>query len=358
MRIDAANIADLSEIKPEEPPTHHEPKAAPVRQPQLPLQDPAILSLARPPASTVVGATELQSSPVVDAELEEGEVLGGLRGNHVVRGVNKPLTPIQDVAESLDRLQVGNGASKENIQPADTEEEKTYKRRRRRQNNRARQHQQQQNQQQQELQSDGASSTGGNVPSSGRGKGWRQTPMLQSTASFQPFNSLKRRGRGRKGGDGDNGWESADVTEEMGDFDFENNLLKFDKRTIFDQMRRDDEVDDASRLVAHNRRPKPGTNNGKNLHYSENVLEVPPTAIAKNADFWNSEADEGLRDAERLTGRESRAATSMRRTESKHDTSRRSQSRKASGQLIGGHPLSRVSSTVSALFLLRLRGVG
>lgn len=178
----------------------------------------------------------------------------------------------------------------------------------------------------------------------GRGKGWRQTPILQSTASFQPFNSLKRSNKGKKGL-ADNGWASEDVTEEMGDFDFENNLAKFDKRTIFDQMRKDDQIDDANRLVAHNRRPKPGTAGGKNFHYTENVLDVP--SIAKNADFWNSEADDGMNGAEGPTGRDVRSSQSNRRADSKSRAARRSQSRKASAVAApGGLPLSRVNSGV------------
>lgn len=175
--------------------------------------------------------------------------------------------------------------------------------------------------------------------------------MLQSTSSFQPFHSLKK-GRGRKGGD-ENGWESAEVTEEMGEFDFENNLAKFDKRTIFDQMRKDDQIDDSTRLVAHNRRPKPGTNGGKNLHYTENVLDLTPTLANKNADFWNSEADDGEKEAERVSAQEARTISVLRRAESKNGLSRRSQSRKASGATAGGQPLSRVNSSVSYTSSLR-----
>ena len=255
------------------------------------------------------------------------------------RPANKPLSPIKDVMGPLSALRIGNESQKEIETRMDTEEDKSQKKRRRRQNKRGKQ------QSQQHHDSDAASSPGGNVPSSGHGKGWRQTPMLQSTASFQPFNSLKRKGRGRKGVE-DKGWESAEVTEEMGDFDFENNLLKFDKQTIFDQMRKEDSVDEASRLVAHNRLPKPGTNSGKNLHYTENVLNVPPT-MARNANFWNSEADVGLHDEEGLSSRESRNATIMRRTDSKGGISRRSQSRKASGAMIGGQTPTRVNSAVS-----------
>lgn len=357
MKIDATNIADLSQIKPEIPSTYQapqtvEPAPAPVRLPQAPLNDPAILSLGRPPASAVPGATELHSEPMVEQVLAERDTSAVQRVIPGGRAANRPLSPIEDAVEPLNDLHIGEELQKENIKQMDKEDDKTHKKRRKRQNRRGKQNQQQQQaQSQQQHDTDLASSPDGNVPSSGRGKGWRQTPMLQSTASFQPFNSLKRKGRGRKGAE-DNGWESAEVTEEMGDFDFENNLLKFDKRTIFDQMRKEDSVDDATRLVAHNRLPKPGTNNGKNLHYTENVLNVTPTGT-KNADFWNSEADDGLHDAEVLSGREPRNATIMRRTDSKNGISKRSQSRKASGAMVGGQPPSRVNSAVSTPLRMR-----
>ncbi|EFX03011.1 yjef n-terminal domain containing protein [Grosmannia clavigera kw1407] len=195
----------------------------------------------------------------------------------------------------------------------------------------------------------------------GRGKGWRETPMLQDTASFQPFNALKKGGqRRRQQPSQENGWASEDVTDvqEMGDFDFEGGLAKFDKRTLFDQMRREDEVAVADRLVTHNRRPlpKPGTASGKNLHYSENVLDVPPTAAsltpksivrepqAVSHDFWNSEADDvgagkgASGGGGRSSGREFESRQSSRRDESKAPNMRRSQSRKASASTAGQGP--------------------
>lgn len=165
-------------------------------------------------------------------------------------------------------------------------------------------------------------------------KGWRQTPMLEDTSSFQPFNALKK-GRGRRANplQHENGWASEDVTDvqELGEFDFEGSLAKFDKHTLFDQMRKDDQVDDAHRLVSHNRqpRPKPGTSGGKNLHYSENVLETPAAGTSLKVelphDFWNSEAD-----TERPSARDQGSRQSSRRGESKMPATRRSRSRKAS----------------------------
>lgn len=193
----------------------------------------------------------------------------------------------------------------------------------------------------------------------GRGKGWRETPILQSTSSFQPFNSLKRKaGRGRTPANPENGWASEDVTDvqEAGDFDFESGIAKFDKRTLFDQLRKDDDVGDAERLVSHNRqpKPKPGTAGGKNLHYTENVLDLPSTSTQKGPkdspvlgqDYWNSEADDGLMNGgERVNARDMGSRQSSRRGDSKISTSRRSQSRKASATNLGPGP-TRVNSGV------------
>lgn len=198
--------------------------------------------------------------------------------------------------------------------------------------------------------------------------------MLQSTASFQPFNSLKKGGQRRQKSGQDNGWASEDVTDvqEMGDFDFEESLAKFDKRTLFDQMRKDDQIDEADRLVTHNRNPapKPGIAGGRNLHHTENVLDLdlPPTIIAPkiltkepqtvSQDFWNSEADDagagggvgggaggGTVGGDRLSGRELGLGSRQgsRRGESKVSATRRSQPRKASAGTVGQGP-SRVNS--------------
>lgn len=193
-----------------------------------------------------------------------------------------------------------------------------------------------------------------------QGAGWRQTPILSSNKSFQPFASLRKSQKGQKGlyaPNADNGWASEDVTDvqEAGDFDFEGSLAKFDKRTIFDEMRQQDQVDESERLVSHNRlpRPKPGTAGGKNLHYTENVLDLPsatPKLKETPDDFWKSEADDGTLNggAERLSGREGSGRNSRLRGESRLSTSRRSQSRKAStahGIAVVGGP-SRGNSNV------------
>ncbi|KAL6913063.1 hypothetical protein FSST1_010823 [Fusarium sambucinum] len=350
IQIPAANIADLSEIKDKAPaayaPASVEPIVTAPTLTQPPAQpafvDPAILSLGRPPAPATTSGSDTRAL----AQESERTELPGIPVNAAASTPGRP-TPDHDLSGSIKNLSIGetlvetgNGDLPEGHATRSAKKKNT--------NRRSRQTKRGKSQRGEE---DGLTAEGS--PASGRGKGWRQTPILQSTASFQPFQFLKKSAKGRKG-TLENGWASEDVTEEMGDFDFENNLAKFDKATIFDQMRREDQVDDASRLVAHNRKPKPGTAGGKNLHYTENVLDLPPTT-KKDAYSWNSEADDGLNGAERLSGRDVRSSQSNRRADSKSGPSRRSQSRKASAVATsGGLPLTRVNSGVRASHLSRL----
>lgn len=351
MTINANNIADLSEVQPERPPATYaappiEPVAAPVyTQPatQSPFVDPAILSLGRRPASSTTPTTPTTRNPPKKNDPFEPHIgQPGVLPAISAKGPPKIETPDQDIVNSTQRLTAQDSVHElDDGKPMESGGSQKQKKK-----TRTRQPRKSKGPLADEDLHPIDGSPGGQVQGS-HGKGWRQTPILQSTSSFQPFNSLKRNGKGGKG-TADNGWASEDVTEEMGDFDFENNLAKFDKRTIFDQMRKEDQVEDADRLVTHNRRVKPGTAGGKNLHYTENVLELPPNP-AQHADFWNSEADVGVNEAERLSGREMRSGQSMRRAESKPGVARRSQSRKASGitgPAIGGLPLSRVNSSV------------
>ncbi|KAI2470519.1 YjeF N-terminal domain-like protein [Annulohypoxylon bovei var. microspora] len=180
-----------------------------------------------------------------------------------------------------------------------------------------------------------------------RGPGWRETPILESTESFQPFKALKKSQKARIDALADNGWASEDVTDVQGagDFDFEGALAKFDKRKIFDEMKEQDKVDEAERLVSHNRlpRPKPGTAGGKNLHYTENVLDAPSTSLKPkeaSGDYWKSEADDEVRNGAEHSGS---GRNSRLRGESRVSINRRSQSRKAStAASVGGS--SRVNS--------------
>lgn len=349
LQVHAANIADLAEVKNDRPATYTPAPAESIAAPfisQPPPQpafvDPAILSLGRPPAALTPTGSD-SKVPLEDgrAELQVASM------SATVSTPGRP-TPDHDLTGSVSNLAINEAVQEmDNGQPIEGQAPRSAKKK----NNNNRRSRQSKQGKGQRAEDDGQAIEGS--PASGRGKGWRQTPILQSTSSFQPFHSLKKSSKGRKG-ILDNGWASEDVTEEMGEFDFENNLAKFDKRTIFDQMRKEDQIDDASRLVSHNRKPKPGTAGGKNLHYTENVLDLP-SSTKKDADFWNSEADDGLNEAERLSGRDVRSGQGNRRADSKSGPSRRSQSRKASAVAIsGGLPLSRVNSGVRAGHLSRL----
>ncbi|KAK2748134.1 enhancer of mRNA decapping [Myotisia sp. PD_48] len=136
-----------------------------------------------------------------------------------------------------------------------------------------------------------------------KGKGWRQTAFVEPvhtetvhTSKSQIRTSRKSRNTRQE----QSGWATEDATDiqEMGDFDFQSNLSKFDKRRVFDEIRNDDTTLPEHRLASFNRRARPGTNGGKNLHYTENVLDPPSHVSAR----WNSEAgetdDDGLVDGQ------------------------------------------------------------
>ncbi|KAL7948330.1 YjeF N-terminal domain-containing protein [Trichoderma barbatum] len=356
IRIDASNIADLEEIGCDGPgsklpgskpsaPTYtgqqspSKPLVQPLSHPAQPIAfvDPAILSLGRRPKSDALGKQTTVSEKGGD-ETDATAQPGVLYGIHVGRpsldsgdDENTIVASVKDL--KIDPVVIPKDVPSSKSRPVKEVSASAQQQ----QKKKARRHPKAHKEHLGEAQIA--------AQAQAHGKGWRQTPILQSTASFQPFTSLKRNGKGVKSLR-DNGWASEDVTEEMGDFDFENNLAKFDKHKIFDQMRKEDQVDDASRLVAHNRRPKPGTAGGKNLHYTENVLDLPLSTPTPNADYWNSEADVGANGSERLSGREPKNGSQTRRPDSKTG-GRRSQSRKASTAApVGGQPLSRVNSSL------------
>ncbi|KAK1599139.1 DFDF domain-containing protein [Colletotrichum navitas] len=384
--IDAANILELSEFKEEAAPnTFTAPGLSPVPAPVItqPAQpaftDPAILSMGNRPGSDMRSGSEKQTLPEVMPQTTAAETKdprpgqpGVLSAVHLMGGSRDDVVSLSETLQELDVEEhtptARQYAAESSGVPQDAHEvqgQPQKKKNRRREKQRAPRN----------------STADETIPeitpmrgnAATRGKGWRQTPMLQSSPSFQPFNSLKRGIKGKKDLP-ENGWASEDVTEEMAEFDFENNLAKFDKRTIFDQMRKEDLIDEADRLVSHNRRPKPGTAGGKNFHYSENVLEMPSVSSNAHQDFWNSEADDAANGVDRLSGRDVRSAQSSRRADSKSGATKRSQSRKASAQL-NSQPLNRVNSnhitqpgfylvpsnrrleTVSALQMLNLENI-
>ncbi|KAJ6144937.1 NAD(P)H-hydrate epimerase [Penicillium chermesinum] len=118
-----------------------------------------------------------------------------------------------------------------------------------------------------------------------KSKGWRQTAFVESVgraADISPEHPSKsaatlRKKTRRSYAEDLSGWATEEATDiqELGEFDFQSNLSKFDKRRVFEEIRNDDTTADEARLVSFNRKPKPGTNGGKNLHWSENVLDSP-----------------------------------------------------------------------------------
>lgn len=150
-----------------------------------------------------------------------------------------------------------------------------------------------------------AANRGQNTPK--RPKGWRQTPLTEAAShtntqsthlavdSYRSEATLtKKRARRHqiRVSEDLNGWATEEATDiqDLGDFDFEGNLSKFDKRGVFDQIRQEDTTADEERLVSFNRLPvRPGTAGGKNLHYTDNVLDSPK---ANGHAVWNSDDSE------------------------------------------------------------------
>lgn len=195
--------------------------------------------------------------------------------------------------------------------------------------------------------SPGAVRKGGRHP-----KGWRQTPLTEpssitrlkpptsGSADQQTASASKRKTRNlhRRNCEEQNGWATEEATDiqDMGDFDFEGNLSKFDKRGVFDQIRHDDTTADEDRLVSFNRLPaRPGTNGGKSLHYTENVLDSP---VATGSANWNSEAgDSEDDDAQINSGRSSRR--NLSRATMRRPPSRKSSAVVSNNQQVGGSGL-------------------
>lgn len=150
---------------------------------------------------------------------------------------------------------------------------------------------------------DGASNTNPKT------RGWRQTAfvepsdphMINSPQTHGENDGVpngqrrkKKKNRGSYAED-PSGWATEDATDiqELGDFDFQTNLSKFDKRRVFEEIRNDDTTADEARLVSFNRKvPKPGTNGGKNLHWTENVLDSPQES--ENEESENEPSDAKL----------------------------------------------------------------
>ncbi|KAH9866134.1 hypothetical protein J1614_008698 [Plenodomus biglobosus] len=139
----------------------------------------------------------------------------------------------------------------------------------------------------QERKNGGEVSAGPDTMKKGKGNGWRNTPLLQDAdqtrtpgviggrVGLAAANASNRKTRRQQALEATNGWATEDATDiqELPEFDFQSNLSKFDKRTVFNQIRNEDTTADEDRLVSFNRLARPGTHGGKNLHPTENVLD-------------------------------------------------------------------------------------
>ena len=161
-----------------------------------------------------------------------------------------------------------------------------------------------------------------------RGKGWRSTPLLEDATQPPqgPETPSRATQKGKKNAKAkkppqrsqqpqavQNGWATEDATDiqDLGDFDFEANHAKFDKKSVFDQIRNEDTTADEDRLVSHNRLARPGTNGGKNLHPTEMVLS-PPLKQQPDPQDSLSDADTEVIASGRNSRQSARSRTSSR----------------------------------------------
>lgn len=177
-------------------------------------------------------------------------------------------------------------------------------------------------------------------PKKGRGKGWRQGPLVQDMA---PKRGQKPRHRRKSYAEDPNGWATEDATDiqDMGEFDFGANLSKFDKRQVFDEIRRDDATAANERLVNMNRKARPGTDGGRNLHFTDNVLDPELKSEGDAGDEEIEELYSSGRGSKRL-GPPSRKGSLFppMRTESPRGVSRRATASPLNGSLSGNARVS------------------
>jgi enhancer of mRNA-decapping protein 3 len=334
------------------------PRATPVLQTKKAFEDPAILSVGKRPTSVPRAPLPGQWNSTMMERADSARTATG-RENRALRDITPAATlvePMQKISVVEDQPDLaGEGMILDELAEADVSPElqelpapKAGRRTRRRKPRRT-------------VEDSTQDPAVAPAKETTRSKGWRQTPLLEPNPSFQPFSTLKKKGR-RNGKVEENGWATEDATDvqDMGDFDFAGNLSKFDKHTVFSQIQAEDSVADEDRLVAHNRLPKakPGTAGGKNLHYTENVLEVPNGSNTKaKIDPWKSE--EGDSDLEeRATQRDSGSGRHSRRADSKLSTSRRPVSRKGSANIQPARTLSVSSPRLSSFQTLMLADSG
>lgn len=168
-----------------------------------------------------------------------------------------------------------------------------------------------------------------------RPRGSRELPLIEDTSrsnrppiapAFDSFSRLEaaqpkkkaRRHRPQISED-QNGWATEEVTDiqDMGDFDFEANLSKFDKHGVFNKIREADATAEADRLVSFNRIPGKIGTAVRNLHHTENVLS--PNANGHLA--WNSGDSEKDINETRVSSVRSLSRASLRKPPSRKGSS-------------------------------------
>ncbi|KAI9375266.1 hypothetical protein BJX61DRAFT_531780 [Aspergillus egyptiacus] len=340
--IDAPDIADLSlspanRTGPQIPPVSQgKQSVAPVQrsQTQQPFVDPAIVSFSKPSDEAYSGATQAKPVDGADARPFHTSQISTRDTPHAT-----PVT-LTEPFSNLE-LDVDNGASRKvevnkELQGLDDEPSAAHAPRR-----------------YGTVRGRPGGHKGPNVYNEHNGafntnpktRGWRQTAFVEPSSpsmskspqlyrEVSTVNGKRRKKKSRGYAEQISGWATEDATDiqELGEFDFEGNLSKFDKRRVFEEIRNDDTTADEDRLVSFNRRvPKPGTNGGRNLHWSENVLDDTP-----------EESDNGATDHEPSDAKLSSGTYSGRDI---RPSARSQSSRKGSGVL--GQPL--IPSQLNAL---------
>jgi enhancer of mRNA-decapping protein 3 len=346
--INAAEIVELVEAVNENAATKVPPPKATAVPPTKAFEDPAILSVGKRPVTASHPSIPNQWSSTSMERVDSSRTATGREDRTVLRDVPpaaqliepmQKISVVDDEADDVEGLVLEELDGASTIVPDQPVAKTVGKRARRRKGRKG---------------GDESAQDPAATPAkeTTRSKGWRQTPLLEPNPSFQPFSTLKRKNGRRNGKVEENGWATEDATDvqEMGDFDFEGSLAKFDKKTVFNQIQAEDSIADEDRLVAHNRLPraKPGTAGGKNLHPTENVLDVPNGRA--NNDPWKSEAGDSEVE-ERTSQRDTGSGRVSRRAESKLGNNRQPISRKGSAGIQPARTLSvsiMVSSNISS----------
>lgn len=351
--INAAEIVELVEASNENntpavkaPP----PRAIPVPQPTKTFEDPAILSVGKRPTPVSRPSIPNQWTSTSMERVDSSRTATGREERPAVRDIPTPVAqlaePMQKISVAEDEADDAKAALLERLEGTAHLAKATGKKARKRKGRRGTEDGSQDPTITVTPAKDTIKAKGSKQAPLLDAKGWRQTPLLEPNPSFQPFSTLKRKGR-RNGRVEENGWATEDATDvqEMGDFDFEGSLAKFDKKTVFTQIQAEDTIAEGDRLVAHNRLPraKPGTAGGKNLHPTENVLDIPNGRI--DPDAWKSEAGDSEveeRTSQRDTG-SGRTSRRGGRAESKLANNRRPVSRKGSAGIPSIQPARTLS---------------